>query len=43
MKYMVSSVERPRNYLVYITPTDMDLLILCNSETDIKIKTELKD
>ena len=43
MKYMVSSVERPRNYPIYTTPIDLDSFILCNSETDNEIKTELKD
>ena len=43
MKYMVSSVERPRNYPIYSTPIDMDSFILCNSETNIENKIELKD
>ena len=38
-KYMVSSVERPRNYPIYSTPTDMDSLFLCSFETGIKNKT----
>ena len=42
MKYMVSSVERPRNYLIYSTPTNMDSFILCNFETGIENNTELK-
>ena len=42
MKYMLSSVERPRNYRIYTTPTDLHSFILCNSETDTEIKTELK-
>ena len=43
MKYMVSSVEIPRNYPIYTTTTDLDSFILWNSETDNEIKTELKD
>ena len=39
---MVSSVERPRNYPIYSTPTDMDSLILCNSETGIENNKELR-
>ena len=42
MNYMDSSVERPRNYPIYSTPTDMDSFILCNSETGIENNTELK-
>ena len=42
MKYMVSSVERPRNYPIYSTPTDMDSFILCNSEIGIENNIELK-
>ena len=42
MKYMVSIVERPRNYPIYSTPTDMDSFILCNSETSVENNTELK-
>ena len=40
---MVSSVEIPINCPIYITPTDMESFILCNSEIDTEIKTELKD
>ena len=43
MKYMVSSVERPINYPIYTTPTNLHSFILCNSETDNEIKTELKN
>ena len=43
MKHMVSSVERPRNYPIYTTPTDMDSFILCNPETRIENYIELKD
>ena len=43
MKYMVSSVEIPRNYPIYSTPTDMDSFILCNFETRIENNTELKE
>ena len=42
MKYMVSSVERPRNYHIYSTPTDMESFILCNSDYGIENNIELK-
>ena len=46
MKFMISSAERPTNYPIYSTPTDLDSFILCNSDhnniqtkrTDIKPK-----
>ena len=42
MKYMVSSVERPRKYPIYSTPTDMESFILGNSKIGIEKNTELK-
>ena len=43
MKYMISSAERSVNYPIYTTPTDLDSFILCNTETDNEIKTELRE
>ena len=42
MKFMISSTERPTNYLIYSAPTNLDSFILCNSDHN-NIQTELTD
>jgi len=41
MKYMVSSQERPYNYLLYLVHTDLDSFILYN-ENGGDIDTQVK-
>ena len=46
MKFMISTADRPTNYPIYSTPTDLDSFILSNSDhnenqielTDKKLK-----
>ena len=42
MKYMISSADRPTNYPIYSTPTDLDSFILSNSDQN-ENPTELTD
>ena len=42
MKFMISTAERPTNYPIYSTPTDLDSFILYNYDHN-KIQTELTD
>ena len=34
MKFIVNSYDRSINYRIYLTPTDLDSFILCNSDNN---------